>query len=432
MLPLTRREFLAGSARGAGLLALSSYVPSFLAQTARAATPDKDAKVLVVIQLSGGNDGLNTVIPFADDAYHRARPTIGVPAGNVLKLNDLTGLNPSMNAAAKLFAEGKMRIIQNTGYPNPDRSHFRSMEIWHTAIRETAPSEGWLGRYFDAECAGSDPHQDALAKAAIGVSLGTSPPQAFRNRLNVGLTVDNPETFRWNASGETSSLAKVQQQIFDRLNQPGAANNPGMLASLGAVSGNEPETIDFLRHTAMNAVAAGSRIRAALAKQDDHYPETGLGRQLRMTASLIRSDLPTRIYYAHLGGFDTHARQIDTHTRLLGEFSEAVSAFLADLRRQKLGDKVLVLAFSEFGRRVAENASAGTDHGAAAPMFLFGDAIRGGLEGGAPDLEKLVDGDITHAIDFRQVYTGVLEDWLGVSGSKVLGGTFQKVGVTLT
>ncbi len=425
----TRREFLSTGIKGLGLIAASAYVPAFITRTARAVTPETGATILVVLQLSGGNDGLNTVIPFANDLYYRARPTLGIQPNATLKINDQIGLHPSLAPLKAEFDAGHMAIIQNTGYPNPNRSHFRSMEIWHTAGDSDGPSltNGWLGRYFDAQCSGADPHK-VIDNADIGVSFGKVMPQAFRNSANVGLAIDNPGTFQWNASGETVALAHAQEEIFSHLNQPGGIDASPMsgMATLGAIQGSEPATLDFLRHTAMNAMLAGDRVRAILGKDKSRvpYPQSDLGNQLGMIAKLIGGDFPTRVYYAYQGGFDTHASQAGTHARVLADVANAVGAFRNDLRAQKNSDRVLVLAFSEFGRRVAENGSHGTDHGAAAPVLLFGEAIKAGIHGHAPDLANLTDGDIVHETDFRQVYATVLEGWLGAQSTPILGRPF--------
>ena len=428
----TRREFLSTGIKGLGLVAAGAYVPAFVTRTARAVTAETDASILVVLQLSGGNDGLNTVVPFGNDLYYKARPTIGISKDSTLKINDQIGLHPSLAPLKGEFDAGHMAIIQNTGYPNPNRSHFRSMEIWHTAADADGPRlvNGWLGRYFDAQCAGSDPHT-VIENAEIGVSFGKIMPQAFRNSANVGLAIDNPSTFQWNASGETIALARAQEVIFSHLNQPGGVDASPMsdLTTLGGIADSEPETLDFLRHTAMNAMLAGDRVRSILGKDKSRvsYPRSELGNQLGMVAKLIGGGFPTRIYYAYQGGFDTHANQSGTHARVLGEVAQAVSAFRNDLRVQKNSDRVLILAFSEFGRRVAENGSAGTDHGAAAPVFLFGEQIKAGLHGHAPDLATLTDGDIVHETDFRQVYATVLERWLGAKSEPLLGRAFQSL-----
>ena len=430
----TRREFLGTGLKGLGLVAASSFVPAFVTRTAQAIGAQTDAPILVVLQLSGGNDGLNTVVPFHNDLYYKARPTLAIAKNTALKINGEVGLHPALAPLKAEYDAGHMAIVQNVGYPNPNRSHFRSMEIWHTGQDSNGPRimNGWLGRYFDAKCAGADPHK-VIENAEIGTSIGKIMPQAFRNKANVGLTIDNPDTFQWNASGETVALAKAQEAIFAKLNQPGGMEAGSMtgLNTLGGVTGDEPETLDFLRHTAMNAMLAGDRIRSILgkAKTGTQYPNSDLGNQLGMISKLIGGGFPTRVYYAHQGGFDTHANQAPTHARVLADVAQAVSAFRGDLRQQKNASRVLVLAFSEFGRRVAENGSAGTDHGAAAPMFIFGEQIKAGLHGHAPDLGNLIDGDIRHETDFRQVYATVLDRWLGTASDPVLGRHFDPLAV---
>ncbi len=432
----TRREFLLTGLKGAGLLAASAFVPTFLTRTAAAAGADKDATVLVVLQLSGGNDGLNTVIPFTDDLYYKARPTLGLRGESLLKISDRLALNAALQPLRDEFGQGRFAIIQNTGYPNPNRSHFRSMEIWQTGVSERPEQTGWLGRYFDAQCCGSDPKKpkDPKAEAEIGISIGKVMPQAFRNRSNVGLSVNNPDTFQWNASGETEALAKMQEAIFEKLNRPRAvamSPSPTSLANLGGVVGSEPETANFLRHIAMNAIAAGDQIRGVLDKRQlaQSFPDTQLGHDLSIIAKLIAGDFPTRVYYATQRGFDTHSHQKNTHAQLLGEVAESLAAFLGELRKQKISQRVLVVAFSEFGRRVAENGSEGTDHGTAAPMFLFGDAVKGGIHGGLPDLQNLSHGDLRHQVDFRQVYAAVLQGWLKTDSAAILGGEYPPLGL---
>lgn len=424
---ITRRHFLKQSARGLTLVAAGTWAPAFLARTARAAQPDKDGNLLVVIQLSGGNDGLNTVIPFADDLYYRARPTLGLRADSTLKIDDHLGLHPALAPLKTGFDAGHFAIVQNVGYPNPNRSHFKSMEIWHTGHTGLSQKRGWLGQYFDAQCRGVDPHE---RNGKIGVSFGKTMPQALRNEANVGLAIDDPDTFQWNASGETLALAREQKKIFERINAPGGAASFDKLASLGGV-GTEPGALDFLRHTALNAIGAGDEIRAILRKQktEGAYPDSQLASQLGMISRLISGGFPARVYYASQGGFDTHANQPGSHQRLLGDFSASLAAFLSDLRQHGQHQRVIVLAFSEFGRRVAENGSTGTDHGAAAPVFLFGDTIKGGLHGPPPDLANLIDGDLRHTVDFRQVYTTLLEDWLRTPARGIFPERFAKVGL---
>ena len=431
----TRREFLATGLKGCSLLAATGFVPAFLTRTAAAAGAAKDSRILVVLQLSGGNDGLNTLVPYTDDLYYKARPTIGLKAGELLKVNDQLGLHPAWRAMKEEYDNGHMAVVQNVGYPNPDRSHFRSMEIFHTGSDNTQKHEvnGWVGRYFDAQCKGVDPKLRAEL-GTLGLNFGKVMPQSFRNASNVGIALDNPDTFLWNPSGETIGLAKAQEAIFARLNKPQAGAMSNMrrsMESLGGITPDQPGAIDFLKHTAMNAVVAGDRIREILGKTRDAtpYPQSGLAQQFKMIGKLIEGDFPTRVYYAHQGGYDTHQQQLGGHGRLLAEVAESVQAFFKDLRHQKNSEKVVVLAFSEFGRRVGENGSAGTDHGAAAPMFVFGEKIKGGIHGELPDLKNLDDGDLRHKIDFRQVYAGILDGWLGTAPEGVLGGKYEKIPV---
>jgi uncharacterized protein (DUF1501 family) len=426
MIPFhTRREFLATGLKGAGLLAAGAFVPAFVARTASAAGASRDGSVLVVVQLSGGNDGLNTVVPFADDLYAKARPSLRLSDKDIFKIGDHLGLNGAMTPLRAEFDAGRMAIVQNVGYPNPNRSHFRSMEIWHTGRgdNEIHQTTGWLGRYFDSCCEGTDPRN---RPGEIGMSFGKVMPQAFRNSSNVGLAIHDPQTFQWNPSGETTTLANAQEKVFEKINRPGA-----MTAEAGGIVGTEPETMDFLRHTAMNAVVAGDSIRAILKKEDNRgkYPNGLLSEQLRMVAKLIVGGFSSRVFYVSQGGYDTHANQISNHARLLQDFSGSVGAFLEDLRKQKASERVTVLAFSEFGRRVAENGSQGTDHGAAAPMFLFGDAVKGGVHGNLPDLSDLQDGDLKHQIDFRQVYASILDRWLQTKAAPILGENYPTLGV---
>ncbi len=433
----TRREFLNTGMKGVGLIVAGGHVPAFLARAAAAVGPGKDSTILVVLQLSGGNDGLNTVIPFADERYYSARPKLAIAADKVTRLSDTLGLNPACRRLQSMYDGGRLMVIQNAGYPNPNRSHFRSMDIWHGGSMDELPRDGWLGRYFDAKCSGAQPQDPAAAekRSAIGISMGKVMPKAFRNQSNVGIALDDPETFQWNPSGETVALARAQEQLFEKINRPGGPGavsgldrmrsgaGRGGMAESGGIVDTYPATLEFLRHTAMNALLSGDHIRGILAKAGEKaaYPDSALGHQLRMIARLIAGGMPTRVYYATQGGYDTHANQPGTHERLLGDVSESLGAFTDHLAECGLSGQVMVMAFSEFGRRVAENASSGTDHGAAAPMFVMGEGLRGGVLGPNPDLGDLVDGDVRHTTDFREVYAALLEGWLGVPGSRVLG-----------
>ncbi len=438
----TRREFLRTTMLGG---ALSWTVPAFLANTfsaLQAAAADsatqlvtgKDATILVVLQMAGGNDGLNTVVPFSNDHYHRARPNLGLAPNDVLKLNGDIGLHGSLAGFKDLHDAGHLAIIQGAGYPNPNRSHFRSTEIWQTASdADHFEKYGWLGRYFDNACAGSDP--------TVGVNIGRQMPQAFAAKHPVGVSLDNPESYRF-ISGDRNRQGgeSESESLYRKLNDPaegmmseqgGDANSRG---SIGAISGATPRggsALDFLERTAMDAQVSSDKIRAISRKVQNQatYPQGQLATSLKLVARLIGGGLPTRVYYVSQGGYDTHTNQANTQQRLLQELGDSVKAFTEDLKAQGNMGRVVLMTFSEFGRRVAENANQGTDHGAAAPMFVIGDKVRAGLLGRYPSLAPgdLVNGDIQYNVDFRSVYAGLLEGWLRTPSAPVLGRQFAPV-----
>lgn len=397
----TRRDFLKSSIAGATLMATGASLPGFLCRTARAATPGSDRRTLVVIQLSGGNDGLNTVIPFADDAYHRARPTLKVGADRVLRLNDSLGLHPEMTGMHRLHEAGLLQTITNVGYPNPDRSHFRSMDIWHTAsLKPESASDGWLGRLVDRSAsAGGAPEALHLSDETL--------PMALRTRSQAVPSIRNIDAFR--LDGDAAALRSTIE------------------ASRAPCS----DDLLFVQRVALSSCDTARRIEQVVKSETvkSPYPEFGLARRLQQIAQLISADFGPRVYYTSLGGFDTHARQQLGHGPLLRELSESTAAFIDDLKQRGQLDRVLVMTFSEFGRRLAENASQGTDHGAAAPMFIAGSACRAGVLGDAPDLRNLEEGDVRHKLDFRSVYATVLERWLGADAKQILGDTFKSAAI---
>ncbi|MEO7166340.1 MAG: DUF1501 domain-containing protein, partial [Chthoniobacterales bacterium] len=378
----TRRKFLRTSILGA---AASWTLPIFLEKTfftldamaadsATQITTGKDGTILVVLQLAGGNDGLNTVIPFADDAYHSARPVLALPGNKILRLNAYAGLNPKLTGLKSLFDDGHLAVVQGVGYPNPNRSHFRSTEIWQTAAdANQVESEGWLGRYFDSCCGGSDP--------TVGVAIGGAAPQAFTARTPTGVVFSRPAQFRIKSDGAGMSDEEI---FFRQLNQPeegGLAAPEG--GSIGAIPGRTESNLsasDFLQRTALDAQISSDKILAIArkAKSKVPYPHTRLASNLNVIARMIGGGLTTRVYYASQGGFDTHAGQINAHDRLMTELNDALTAFVADLKAQGNFERVVLITFSEFGRRVQENANGGTDHGAAAPMFVLGGKVKPG------------------------------------------------------
>ena len=429
----TRREFLRRTVLGS---ALSWTVPAFLADTfnvlqARAAdsaiqTPTgKDDTILVVLQMAGGNDGLNTVVPYTNDFYHRARPTLGLSADKILKLNDNVGLHSAMTGFKSLYDAGKLTVVQGVGYPNPNRSHFRSTEIWQTASGASEVEKyGWLGRYFDHACAGADP--------TVGVAIGGQMPQAFFSAKPTGIVLSNPQNYRFMANGAAT------EESYKKLNEPemvgapadeGSENSGGSIAMLPAgMPMTVGRAVDFISRTALDAQQSSDQIRSLAAKVQNqaNYPASQLGNSLKLVAKLIGGGLPTSIYYVSQGGYDTHTNQVPTQQRLLGDLADSVKSFTDDLQAQGNLTRVLVMTFSEFGRRVAENANGGTDHGAAAPMFIIGNHVKAGLLGQYPSLAPadLFQGDIKYNVDFRSIYAGLLEQWLHTPSLPILGHSY--------
>jgi len=442
----TRREFLRTTMLGS---ALSWTVPAFLANTfaalhsdaadsATQITTGKDAAILVVLQMAGGNDGLNTVVPYANDFYHRARPKIGLSADKILKLNDSVGFHGALTGFKSLYDEGNLAVVQGVGYPNPNRSHFRSTEIWQTASdSDKVEKYGWLGRYFDNACSGSDP--------AIGVTIGNQLPQSFFAKRPRGICFSNPQNYRFMANGSAAeeSYKKLNElEMSAPLPDGGPTNDVaavtpddtansggsiGMLASGMPMQGGK--AVDFIERTALDAQMSSDEVRNVAARVQNQavYPASVLGNSLKLVAKLIGGGLPTRIYYVSQGGYDTHTNQAGTQQRLLQDLGDSVKSFVDDLKAQGNLQRVLVMTFSEFGRRVAENANSGTDHGAAAPMFIVGNKVKAGLLGKYPGLapEDLFQGDIKYNVDFRNVYAGVLENWLKTKSEPILGKRFE-------
>lgn len=415
----TRRAFLM---RGVALASAAATVPSFLERSAyamaqgaadlrsRPGVPDE--RILVVVQLSGGNDGLNTVVPFRDPVYHRSRPVIAIPEREVIRLNDAVGFHPSMTGLKSLHDDGLLSVVQGVGYPNPNRSHFVSMDIWHTADTRAAGA-GWLGRYIDNECAGARPRATPC-EPTPAISLGREAPLALLGRTSQPVSIESPEHYRWTGDA-LNALA------------PSAPATPG--APGGANTPPNP-VLDFLTRTSLDAQVSSDTIRkAAGAAPMTAWPRNALSQQLQLVCAMIRAGMPTRVYYTSLGGFDTHAQQGGAqgrHAQLLTQLSESLRAFYNELKAQRDDARVLTLCFSEFGRRVSQNASNGTDHGAAAPVFLAGPMVRPGVLNTHPSMNDLEDGDLRFNIDFRSIYTGVLQDWLRADARAVLGGSFRK------
>lgn len=420
----TRRQFLRTSILGG---ALSWTVPAFLERTflamdAQAAdsliqtSTGKDGPILVILQLAGGNDGLNTLVPHGDDAYYRARPSIAIPKSKTHRLTDYLGLNPNLSGLKSLYDEGHLSVIQGVGYPNPNRSHFRSTEIWQTAVdADKSDSQGWLGRYFDSCCQGEDP--------AVGVSIGNQTPQAFAAKEPRGISFSRPEQFRFDL--KQSAIPDAADEFFRSVNDVESMDGESIGMLHGPNSGGG-ETLDFLQRTALDAVMSSDKVLdiTKRSRSSVTYPAGNLANSLNLVARLIGGGMPTRVYYVAQGGYDTHSNQLGSHERLMRDLDSSISAFVADLKSQGNFDRVMMMTFSEFGRRVAENGSGGTDHGAAAPLFVAGGAVKPGIFGAAPSLTKLNNGDLIHGVDFRSVYATVLSKWLKAPVEPILHRNF--------
>jgi Uncharacterized protein conserved in bacteria len=434
-----RREFMRTAVLGG---ALSWTVPAFLASTFSALEADaadratqivtgKDSTILVVLQMAGGNDGLNTVVPYNNDDYHRSRPRIGLQAKDILKINDSIGLHPGLAGFKELYDGGHLSIIQGVGYPNPNRSHFRSTEIWQTAADSDKNEHyGWIGRYFDNACPGADP--------TVGVNVGNQMPQAFAAKHPMGVSLQNPQNYRFvsnerpNPGENMSSTEESYRKLNGMDEQPMVSAEDNSGGSIGAISGSVKRSgsaIDFLERTALDAQISSDKIRDIAGRVENKavYPNSQLANSLKLVAKLIGGGLPTRIFYASQGGYDTHTNQVGTQQRLLQDLGDSMKAFYEDMKAQGNSSRVLVMTFSEFGRRVSENANGGTDHGAAAPMFILGDKVKAGLLGKYPGLAPadLYQGDIKYNVDFRSVYAGVLERWLKTKSVPILGRQFE-------
>lgn len=397
---LTRRQFLDTSFQSTSILSLASSIPCFLTHSLQAAENKKNnGRVLVVIELNGGNDGLNTVVPFTDEYYQKYRTALRISKSKVLKLNPEIGLHPAMTDAAKLVEDGRLAVIQGVGYPNPNRSHFESMAIWQTAQLnpKTQGGYGWLGRALDQK-------SNRVRSFADAICLGdVDPPQALRGRQATHSTIRN--------------FAELQ------------LDSQFVNADIGSEQNTTDNLLQCVRRRTVDARATVERIEKLnkASQTKTVYPQSGLSNRLKNIARLIRAQLEPRVYYTVQSGYDTHINQEFDHYRRLSEFSGALNAFLNDLRDSQLDERVLVLVYSEFGRRVAENDSQGTDHGTAGPVFLAGPAVKAGLHGTPPDLADLQDGDLKMTTDFRSVYATILSKWLDINPQSCLQGNFATV-----
>jgi uncharacterized protein (DUF1501 family) len=390
-----RREFL----QLGSFATTSCMVPNFLKAFEKKALVPSGNKVLVLLQLSGGNDGLNTVIPVHNDIYYRSRPKLGIAKEQALSLTDEVGLHPALTGFKAFYDGGNLGILNSVGYPNPDRSHFRSMDIWQSASESNEYLyTGWIGRYLDAQCAGCDKPTQAL-------EIDDTLSMALKGEQVKGLAMRDPRRLY-----TTANEKYFKEIIASHKDQPGE------------------QPVDYLYKTMAETVNSADYIykQSKLNPSSSSYPKTELGKSFQTIASLIFSDIDTKVYYVSLGSFDTHINQGAQQQRLFTEMNEAISSFVKDLETNGRFNDVLITTFSEFGRRVSQNASGGTDHGTANNMFLIGGGLKQkGVLNPLPDLNDLMDGDIRHKVDFKNVYATILKNWLNADDEKILGKRFD-------
>lgn len=422
---MKRRTFATGAIATATGLAIDSTCRGRWMQTlaselrANASASARADRVLVVVQLSGGNDGLNTVIPHRNELYRKARPKLGVPSSDVIEIADGLGLHPSLKSLEGILSDGRLSIVQGVGYESPNRSHFESMDIWQSCRhkKDRVPS-GWIGRWISE-------NEKTERPDSLGVHVGSdSLPLAFLERGVQVPSVASLEQMRLKAKLDRDTPNEIGGESSSMKAEAGVA---------ASVDDSDPGLLSFVETSTSAAIAASMRLESTLAQTETPtgFPASRIGEKLQVISRLILAGVATQIYYVTLDGFDTHANQPAAHEALLRQWSEAVAAFTARMKEAGQQDRVLVMTFSEFGRRVAENASLGTDHGAAAPMFFAGPELPNLLVGDHPSLSDLDDGDLKFVIDFRAVYAAVIEDWLGTSSIKSLAGDYSQTALGL-
>ncbi len=399
--------------RGLGIVGIGSVLPAYLVRSALAGPQSAGGERIVVsLLLTGGPDGLSLVPPYAHDEYYKHRKTLAYAASDVLKLNDEMGLHPRLTGCKKLFDAGRMALVLGAAYPNVNLSHFTSRDVWEAGDENNksgkAGATGWLGRFVDHACRGDS---DPTLNIAVGPGRH---PLIVTGAEHPGIGFSSADSFRF-----TGANSKENEALYAKLNE---------------MPGHErPDDLQFVTQTAVHANAASAKISdlASNYRTPVTYPDTQFGNSVRMIAGLINGGLKARAYYAAqgiavFGGFDTHADQIRRLDELLGELDQSLTAFYDDLARCGNGDRVLTYTFSEFGRRVQENFSGGTDHGLAQPIFLFGSGLKPGVHGKQPSLADLDErGNLKMQTDFRSVYSAILDKWLNVPSEKVLGAKYE-------
>jgi uncharacterized protein (DUF1501 family) len=406
---LTRRQLLIRTLQASSLFAVGRAVPGFLLNTAHAAESGKDT-VLVVLEMTGGNDGLNTVIPYADDLYHKARNALRLTKEQVVRVDDHIGLNPGMKSFEQLLQKGQLAVVQGVGYPNPDRSHFESMDIWQSAeVGRKLSNTGWLARSW-ADL------QDKKGNVPVMQVGPEKLPLALRGAPGGVVSVNNQFPVRLNLEPGTPAQQKARKRLIEDLaREDGPGDKESMLQFVQRRQLQTYSTLDRLEEVLKNTAATG------------RFPATTLGQKLELVLRLIVMGFGTRVFYLAIDGFDTHSGQKDPHQRLLQEVADAITFFFTNLQSSGHDKRVLVMTFSEFGRRVQENGSGGTDHGSGSCLFVAGPGVKGGPVGKHPSLKDLLEGDLKYHTDFRRVYATLLDDWLGVDSRTVLGEKFAHV-----
>jgi uncharacterized protein (DUF1501 family) len=445
-----RRDFLRYQIGAGTLMAFGATVPGFLASTARAETKKSGEKILVVVELTGGNDGLNTVIPFADDLYHKARPKLRYQKHEVFTLDDHVGLHPSLRPLKDLYDKGHLAVVQGVGYPNPNRSHFESMDIWQSADPTRKIADGWIGRSLNFVKA-PDGRMPAIhvSKQVLPLAMRgapTSVPTIHPDKPlelvlgGKGARSTSEGDFDYNESVDVDAERQGRAPVVKGEKDPATAERRKLVHKLAeGASASGGSMLDFVRRTSLDTYTTLDRLQAILGdfKAPEgraefnagsfRYVREGLGYELNLVARLIQADFGARMYYVALDGFDTHGQQRGMHGELLAKLAGAVQEFFSILEQSQNASRVVLMTYSEFGRRVHENSSQGTDHGSGSNLFVVGPAVKGGVIGEHPSLKAgdLTDGDLKFHTDFRRVYATLLDGWLGCQSRQVLGGPFE-------
>lgn len=405
---LTRRQFLTRTLQGSSLVALGAVVPQFVAKTAQAAPPGKD-NILVVLEMTGGNDGLNTVIPYADDLYHKARPTLRQTKNVVIRLDDHVGLHRGLGGFKPLLEQGQLAVVQGVGYPNPERSHFEAMDIWHSADPKGHTPTGWLGRAAQGVA-------DNGGVPILHLGPGKQPLAVSGGPGGGAVSINDQNSFRLDMGNGDPKQQRARRQLMGDLWAP-------------PTKAGDEDLISFVQRRQVQTLAAVENLRELL-QGPNAVRRVGYGalnQKLQLIAGLIAKGFGTRIFYLSLDGFDTHSNQDPSHNTLLSDLAESVGNFFRTLKESGHDKRVRLMTFSEFGRRVQENGSRGTDHGAASCLFVAGPSVKGGVVGKHPSLSDLDAGDLKFHTDFRRIYATQLDSWLGCDSTAVLGTKWEHV-----